>query len=303
MSGLRFAALALARLAIVLVSVMAATWLVMRALRPDLFRGDPDPVPVALGRFLDRTFLHFDFGSSGFGGRDVNEMLARGLPADLSLLLGGLALGVLGGFAAGAWCAARPRARSARVLESVATGFLCAPVNLVAAMALLLFGAKIGAVDGLRLVPLEYVPFADSPLRWVRALLVPWLILAMPLAAMLLRAMRTSLHGVLDEDAIRTAHGKGLAPARVMRRHAVPLAAAPVLSLLSATTTVIVVNLVLIEQVFSIPGVFNDLRRTLAAMDLPVFFGLTFVAAAYSALMSLVLDLTLARLDPQVRHG
>lgn len=300
---MRFALLAAGRLVVVLVGVMASTWLVMRALRPDLYRGEPDPEPLALLRFLERIFLHLDFGVSGFGGREVRGLLERGVPADLSLLLGGLALGVLGGLALGAVAATRPRSLAGRAIAGWSVLALCAPAYFVALVLLVLFGDEIGLVAPLDVVPLKYVPFGESPGRWLAALLVPWTVVGAPLAAMVARATSASLHEVLDADPVRYAAAKGLSAAGVVRRHALPLALAPVLSLLSATTTVVVVNLVLVEQVFSVPGVFADLRRTFATMDLPVFFGVVFVAAAYSALMGLVLDLTLARLDPRVRRG
>ena len=77
-------------------------------------------------------------------------------------------------------------------------------------------------------IPTTYVPFAESPLRWAGALLVPWLVLGLPLAGVSLRMMRASMSEVLDEDYLRTAKAKGLRPRTVVRRHAVPSAVAPV---------------------------------------------------------------------------
>jgi peptide/nickel transport system permease protein len=300
-TGARVVALAGARLATVVVSVMALTYLMLRGLRPDLFRGE-DAVPVALPRFLEDVFLHLDFGRSSFGGREVSELIRQGLPADLALLGGGLAIGLLGGMALGMRCAARPRAASSRLIEAAALTGQCTPVYLTGLGVLLLFGSGIGVVDGLAVIPTNYVRPTEDPLRWLGAIVVPWLVLALPLAGMVVRAMRGSLRDVLGDDPIRLAHGKGLHPQTVMRRHAAPLAAAPVLGLASATTGLVVVNLVLIEQVFSVPGVFAGLRRALGVMDLPVLFGLVFVAAVYTAAISLLLDLTLARLDPRTRR-
>ena len=113
--------------------------------------------------------------------------------------------------------------------------------------------------------------------------------------------MRASMTEVLEEDYLRTARAKGLRMGTVVRRHAVPTAVAPVFSLTGVTMPIVVTNLVLIEQVFSVPGVFTGMRRGIAAGDFDLLFGLTAVAAALVAVSSLVTDLVLAWLDPRVR--
>src|SRR3954454_18352617 len=97
----------LAGVAGVVVGVTALTWLAMRVLRPSWFTGDPRPVPTQLVDYLDRGFLHFDLGRTFRPPQDrVAAIIRRGLPADFSLLVGGTVIGVLGGTAAGTYCAA-----------------------------------------------------------------------------------------------------------------------------------------------------------------------------------------------------
>ena len=173
------------------------------------------------------------------------------------------------------------------------------PVYVVGLMVLLLFGAGLGMVAGL--VPTAYVPFSESPARWAGALLVPWLVLGLPLAGVSLRMMRAAMSEVLDEDYLRTALAKGLRPSTVVRRHAVPSAVAPVFTLTTVTMPVVVTNLVLIEQVFSIPGVFTDMRRGIASGDFDLLFALTAVAASFVAVAGLLADFALHWLDPRMR--
>jgi ABC-type dipeptide/oligopeptide/nickel transport system permease component len=216
---------------IVIVGVTGLTWLSVNALRPDLRAGDDRFILVAFADFLQSAFLHFDFGVSRTGGnREVQDLIRQGLPADLSLLAGGLTVGLIAGIAGGAVCAARPRTFLARALETVAVLFMCAPVYVVALMLLLLFGAGLGLVV---------------------------------------------------ESGI----------------------AIPVFSLTGVTMPIVVTNLVLIEQVFSIPGVFTGMRRGIAAGDFDLLFGLTAVAAGLVAVSSLATDVVLAWLDPRVRAG
>jgi peptide/nickel transport system permease protein len=297
----KFVLTRVAIVAIVVVGVTALTWLSVNALRPDLRAGDDRFIFVALGDYLQSAFLHFDFGNSATSRREISELIRQGLPADLSLLGGALAFGLLGGIAGGAYCAARPRTRWARLLEGAAAVAMCTPVYVVGLMVLLLFGSGLGIVGFLSLIPTTYVPFAESPLRWAGALLAPWIVLALPLAGVSLRMMRAAMSDVMDEDYLRTARAKGLRPRTIVRRHAVPSAVAPVFTLTTVTMPVVVTNLVLIEQVFSIPGVFTGMKRGIAAGDFDLLFALTAVAAGFVAVAGLAADFALTWLDPRMR--
>jgi peptide/nickel transport system permease protein len=286
---------------VVVVGVTALTWLSINALRPDLRAGDHRVIFLALLDYLQNAFLHFDFGTSTTTRRAVADLIRQGLPADLSLLGGALVLGLGAGIAGGAYCAARPRTKGSRLLEGATVLFMCAPVYVVGLLSLLLFGAGLGIVGFLAHVPTAYVPFADSPLGWAGALLVPWIVLGLPLFGVALRMMRATMGEVIGEDYLRTAEAKGLRPRTVLRRHAVPSAVAPVFSLMIVTMPVVVTNLVLIEQVYSIPGVFTGMRKGIAAGDFDLLFALTAVAAAFVAVAGLIAELALTWLDPRLR--
>jgi peptide/nickel transport system permease protein len=299
----KFVAARLSSVVIVVVGVTGLTWLSVNALRPDLRRGEGQNIFVGLGDYLQRAFLHFDFGNSATSGREIHDLIVQGVPADVSLLAGGLAVGLLTGIAGGAVCAARPGSVAARVLEAAAVFFMCTPVYVVALTLLLFFGAGLAIVESGIYIPTSYVPFSQSPLRWAGALLAPWLVLGLPLAGVCLRMMRASMTEVLGEDYLRTARAKGLRPRTVVRRHAVPSAVAPVFTVTAVTMPIVVTNLVLIEQVFSIPGVFTGMKRGIAAGDFDLLFALTAIAAALVAVSTLLTDLALAWLDPRVRTG
>jgi peptide/nickel transport system permease protein len=295
----KFVLTRVATVVIVIVGVTALTWLSINALRPDIRAGDDRFIFFALGDYLQSAFLHFDFGSSRTSRREISDLIRQGLPADLSLLGGALAFGLGAGIAGGAYCAARPRTTWARVLESSAALAMCAPVYVVGLMVLLLFGSGLGMVGSV--IPTTYVPFAESPVRWAGALLAPWIVLALPLAGVSLRMMRAAMTDVLDEDYLRTARAKGLRSRTIVRRHALPSAVAPVFTLTTVTMPVVVTNLVLIEQVFSIPGVFTGMKRSIAVGDFDLLFALTAVAAGFVAVAGLVADFALTWLDPRMR--
>jgi len=285
----------------VVVMVTAVTWLCIHVLRPEPFAFDERATFVQFGDYLQRAFLHFDFGTSWEGSRrPVAELLREGMPADLWLLGGGLVFGVLLGVTAGAFVAAAPRSAAARAVETVAMIFLCAPVYVVGLSLLLLFGAGI-AVLGVGFVPLRYVPFEEGALRWLGSLIVPWIVLGLPVAAVCERMMNSSMREVLHEEFVRTALAKGLSRRSMLRRHAVPAAVAPVFTLAGVTVPVMVTNMVLVELTFSIPGVFQNVRESMADEDFPVIQGTVVAGAFLVAFASLVVDVALAWLDPKVR--
>jgi len=288
--------------ALIVVVVTALTWLSMRVLRPSWFAGDPRSVPVQLGDYLRRGFVHFDFGRTFRPPQDtVASVIRKGLPADISLLLGATVFGFLAGAAGGTYCAARRGSALALALEGAAAFFIFAPLYVVGLSLILLFGADIAYVDLGVHIPRAYVAFGDSPWRWAGSLIVPWILTGLPLAAILLRLTRTAVTEVLGEDYIRAASGKGLTRARVLRRHALPAAAAPVIAATGFTVNLTITNVVLMETVFGIPGVFGHLKGAIAYGDFPMLMGVTVVGATFIAIANLLADFALAWLDPRTR--
>ena len=129
------------------------------------------------------------------------------------------------------------------------------------------------------------------------------MILGLPLAAITMRMMRATLTETLEEDYVRTARGKGLSPGRVMRRHAIPAASAPVISLVGVTMGTLVVNAILLEYTFSIPGMFSLMRRAMDQADFPVIEGVAIAGAVLVVVANLLADLVHAWLDPRVREA
>lgn len=143
----------------------------------------------------------------------------------------------------------------------------------------------------------------ENPWDFLRGILVPWIVLAAPLWAMLVRMTRTSMLEVRSEDFIRTAEGKGLAHRHVMRRHALRASLSPVVSLTSVSIPLMATNIVLVERVFSVPGFFRYTQRAVEQEDLALLSALAIFAAALIVLATIAVDLALSALDPRVRAG
>ncbi|WP_445150308.1 ABC transporter permease [Baekduia sp. Peel2402] len=288
----------MAGIAVVVVAATATAWLLFHALRPNLFDGDDQ----TLWGFLNRAFLHFDFGRSQQGSRTpVAELIRSGFPNDVAVLAGGLAFGVATGVSGAVWCSRNPRGWASRAIQGVAMAGLVAPVYVVGLMSLLIFGEDIGRLSlG---IPLRYVDFSESLTGWLKSIIVPWIVVGLPLAGMCLRTMLGQMVEVGDEEYVRAARAKGVSESAIRRRHIAPAALAPTAMLASSAMPVLITNVVLVEQVFSIDGVFHDLTRSIGTSNVPLILGMTAVGALLIGLTTLLFDLLLLWLDPRVRAG
>src|SRR3954467_4904223 len=274
---MRSVAARLAWAVLTFVAVAALTSLIPRVLRPEYYPGQG--VVSGVAHDLERLFVHFDLGRAWLwpGEPQISPMLKRSFAADLWLLAGAMFIGVGGGLAAGLWgasrrpsvpargCASPRRSIAARVLEASAMVLYCAPVYVVGLLLLLAFNPTFGDLplpaffDAL---PIWASPW-NHPWDWFRTLLVPWLVLAAPLGAMVLRLTLATAIETLDEDYVRTAYAKGLASRAVIRHHAAPASYVTPASFVGVSIPLIVTNMVLVERVFSFPGFFGFTWRAL----------------------------------------
>ncbi|MGZ6651711.1 MAG: hypothetical protein ACXVHB_30270, partial [Solirubrobacteraceae bacterium] len=136
--------------------------------------------------YLSDTFLHLDFGYAPRFHGPRGQVLLHTMPVDIALLIGSLVCGVVIGLAAGLVGGARRRSAADRALAVGSAIGMSMPVYWFGSIALVLFAPQSGYLLQIPFLSWYggYVPFADSPLRWLQSLWVPWLVLAAPLAAM-----------------------------------------------------------------------------------------------------------------------
>lgn len=289
-----------------MVGVAALVFSVFYAFRPEQI-SDGTGYPRQLLHFLDRAFLHFDLGTSWdrqLSFQPIAPLLRHTFPADLSLVAGGLVVGAAVGVVLGVVATQRRGSLLARGLDGFAAFGMSAPVYWVGAMFVVLFHPEVGLVARLPISePNTYAPLTRDPLAWLQSLWLPWIVLGLPLAAITMRMMRATLSETLEEDFVRTARGKGLSAGRVMFRHAVPAASAPVISLVGVTMGTLVVNAILLEYTFSIPGMFSLMTRAMGQGDLPVIEGVAIAGALLVVVANLLADFVYAWLDPRVREA
>lgn len=216
---------------------------------------------------LHQTFIEFDLGrSEALGAVPVSQIVREGIATDLALLSGALLLGVGGGLAAGLFWWRRGAWLAALLLSS--------PVYLTGAAIL----------------------YARPSLQGRQTLWPPAVAPAVPLGAAVARTTNANLREALASDAIRTARGKGLRERTVLRRHALPLAATPVVGMVNGAMGMIVLDVALVETVFNVRGSFRDLRRAALSVDLSLLQGMVLVTTVLVIIGSLFADAVLALL-------
>jgi peptide/nickel transport system permease protein len=287
---------------IVSVTLSSLTYLMLHVLTPESF-DDPRPVYVELLDYINRVFLHGDLGNSirpPF--LPVRELLADALPADVALLAGAMIIGPALGIAGGLVCVHFRGTVLDHLLGGVAAVLLCAPVYFVGFLVILLFAPSVGAPVPIGLVTTNtYQPLSEDPFQWLRSLLAPWLVAGLPLAAMCLRMIRATLPEVLDEDFVRTATAKGLSARQVTLRHTLPVALPATLSLIGGYMPILVSNVILVEAVFGIPGIYRLIPGALSDRNFPVLMAVVIVGAVLVVIANAIVDVIHAALDPRVR--
>jgi peptide/nickel transport system permease protein len=258
------------------------------------------PVLVQYRDYLWRL-LHGDLGYSFYNSSPVRSLIWQRVPVTFSLALGAAVLWLSMGISAGVLAATRPRSAGDRVVTFTALFFYSMPSFLLGVIVFYLFFYRLH-LAGIGWFPGNgYVAFTDSPLRWTQHLILPWFTLALVTAAIYARLTRGSMLDVVGEDYIRTARAKGLTERRVIYRHALRSALTPVVTQFGIDFGALLGGVIIVENIFGLPGLGQLALQSVLQQDLPVVIGTILVASAFIVLANIVVDVCYGVLDPRVR--
>jgi len=254
-----------------------------------------DPLPIQYVRWLG-DIVRLDFGESLLDGRPISSLLADRAPVTLQLGLMTLTFSVLLGIPVGLVSAIKPDSVSDYVLRTLAILGLAVPSFWLATMFLIYAATWAGYSP-----PLFYEPLWQNPALNLEMMIWPSLIGSLLGAAIMMRMTRAMMLEVIREDYIRTAYSKGLSQRTVIIRHAMRNAMLPVVTIFGLSVASILSGSVVIETVFSLPGMGRLLVNSTLTRDLPVVQAIALITGVVVMLVNICVDLTYAFLDPRLR--
>jgi len=258
--------------------------------------GLDQPFLTQVGLWLRRVVTG-DLGVSIFSGLPVLTLIKQRAETTvaltvLAMLLAvglGVPLGVLAAWRRGSWVD--------RLVMMMAVSGFSMPVFWLGFLLVYVFAIWLGwlPVQG-------YVPLAQGLGPFLAHLTLPAVTLSVVYMALIARMTRASMLGVLAEDYIRTAFAKGLAPRRVLLRHALKNASLPVVTIVGIGFALLIGGAVVTESVFALPGLGRLTVDAIIRRDYPVIQGVILVVSCVYVLVNLIVDLLYVVLDPRIRY-
>jgi oligopeptide transport system permease protein len=251
-----------------------------------------EPLYQQFGRYL-WGLVHFDFGPS-FQYRDysVTELILTGFPVSLKLGGSAILVALVLGISAGCVAAFRQNTAVDYGVMTVSMTGISIPNFVMAPLLVLLFA-----------VNLRWLPAGGLGDGSVRNLILPVTALALPQIAYIARLTRGSMIEVLRSNFVRTARAQGLSSVAIVLRHALKPALLPVISYLGPATAAVITGSVVIEQIFSVPGIGRFFITGALNRDYTLVMGVVVFYGALIIALNFLVDLAYAWLDPKVKLG
>jgi peptide/nickel transport system permease protein len=239
--------------------------------------------------------LRGDLGTSIISGRTVRSDLAQRLPITLELGVMAMVFSLCIALPVGILSAARQNTLWDYLARSASIALLSIPAFWAAELVITLGFRWFGWTP-----PIRYHGITEDFVQNIKTMWVPAVILGAGLSASVMRLTRSAMLDVLRQDYIRTAQAKGLRERAIIVRHALRNAIIPVITVIGLQIGVLVGGTVILEQIFSIPGMGSYLIDAINARDYPIVQGIVLIGASAVILSNLAVDVAYALIDPRI---
>lgn len=260
------------------------------------------PLVEQIGVYLGAVFRG-DLGFSAVQGRPVLDVILQRLPATLLLFGSALLIATVGGVILGVTAAARKRTRTDTAISVASLTVSSLPLFWVGQILVGLLAIRLGwlPTGGLS-SPGAALGGLAAALDTITHLILPAGVLSLLMLGLIVRITRSAMIDVLAEDYIRVARARGIPERRLLFRHALPNALRPVVTVVTAELGLVLTGTVLVESVFTWPGLGSLLLDSVLGRDNLTLVGLLLFSAFLVATANLVADLLYLALDPRVRY-
>ena len=257
--------------------------------------GLDQPLPVQYVRWLGNA-LQGDLGTSPITGRSVSADLAQQIPVSVELAVLCLVISTLIGLPAGIVAAVHANKRLDVGIRSLLLVAFSVPIFVIGIL-ILLVGSRV-APDLFRM---SFTPWSQDPVMHLRSMAMPLLTITFPITAMTMQMTRSAMLEVLSDPFIVTARSLGVRLPRIHYLHALRNALPPIITFIGFQFGVMLGGLIVVEQIFSLPGLGRGMLEAIATRDYPMVTATTLVFAIAFVVINAVIDLLYPILDPRQR--
>lgn len=236
-----------------------------------------------------------DLGESLFEYESVGSIIARQLPVTLELGILTLVFSCLLSIPIGLFCAAKQDSIPDYVFRVISILLVSIPVFWIATMVIIYPALRWHYAP-----PTDYVSFFENPLKNLQMFIIPAILGALMQAGIQLRAVRTMTLEVMRLDYIRTAWAKGVKERVILLKHAFRNAMIPVVTMIGGAAASMIGGSVIMESVFNIPGIGQQVITSLGSRDYPVVQGCVLVFAIFVMVINLLVDVCYKWIDPRI---
>jgi peptide/nickel transport system permease protein len=239
--------------------------------------------------------VHGNLGTSISSGVPVSQELTARIWVTLSLICGGILLAAVAGIGLGLVSALRG-GWLGRAVDVIAMLGMAVPTFWFALVLVTALAVKLPVFPAT-----GYTPISQSPVAWFESLVLPVVTLGLTNAAPVAKQTRDSVLSELGKDYVRVLRARGIPPRSVIFRHVLRNAAAPIITVLGVVVVMLFGSTVLIETVFVMPGIGSLAVTAATAHDVSTVLGVALVFTIIVTLVSLLLEVAYALLNPKVR--
>ena len=264
--------------------------------------GLDQPFFIQLFNYVGRVVL-LDFGHSHFYNVPVLDLIMERFPATLLLVFSAQILSLFVGILLGVYAAQNPNGLSSLFVNMFSLFGYAAPVFWTGILLLIALSlhVPIFPVSGMRDITIESSNFFVHLMDVLRHLFLPMITLASIFFAYYSRLCRASMLEVLGADFVRTAKAKGLSKKDVLPKHALKNSLSPVITFAGLSFSAVVSGAILVETVYSWPGLGTLAFNSIISRDTPVLLGILIFSTLMVTVGNLLTDLALRALDPRIK--
>ncbi|MFH2130528.1 MAG: ABC transporter permease [bacterium] len=255
------------------------------------------PVHIQYFHWIKKIALEGDLGNSLWNDVPVIEEISDRLPVSIELGLISIIVGLLVAIPVGVISAIRQETLADYIGRSISIAGLSIPNFWLGTLVIVL-----PSIWWSWSPPIEVIPFTEDPIENLKMFLLPGCITGLVFSAVIMRMTRAMMLEVLRQDYIRTAWAKGLKEKTIIIRHALKNALIPVITIIGLQIPILVAGLVIMEQIFALPGMGTLILESIYSRDYPIITGVMLLLGLFILMINVLVDLSYGFLDPKIRY-